>query len=132
MGAELMRSEAICNCGRCKVQCAGPPERVSVCHCLSCKRRTGSAFSWNAIYKSENVVSEGSFANFSRATDTGRTNHYFFCTHCGAVMFYEVEMRHGMLSVPAGLFADPAFQGPETEVFDQRAVAWCNIDVRSD
>jgi hypothetical protein len=47
-------------------------------------------------------------------------------------MFYEVEMRHGMLSVPAGLFADPAFQGPETEVFDQRAVAWCNIDVRSD
>ncbi len=123
-----MQSEAVCNCGRCKVRCAGSPERVSVCHCLSCKRRTGSAFSWNATYKSENVVSEGSFANFSRTTDTERTNHYFFCTHCGAVMFYEVEMRPGMLSVPAGLFADAAFPAPQAEVFDERRVDWCTVD----
>lgn len=124
-----MQSEAFCNCGQSRVQCSGSPERVSVCHCHSCKRRTGSAFSWNATYKSENVVSEGSFAQFSRATGTGRTNRYFFCTHCGAVMFYEVEMRPGMLSVPAGLFADEAFPRPEVEVFSQRRVEWCSIDI---
>ena len=43
-------------------------------------------------------------------------------------MFYEVEMRPGMLSVPAGMFADDAFPGPEIEVFPQRRVGWCSID----
>ena len=28
----------------------GDPVRLSICHCLDCKRRTGGAFSWNATY----------------------------------------------------------------------------------
>lgn len=75
------------------------------------------------------MVSEGSFGNFTRKTDTGHTNRYFFCTHCGATMFYEVEMRPGMLSVPAGLFADPAFPKPDAEVFEQRRAEWCKVEM---
>lgn len=44
-------------------------------------------------------------------------------------MFYEVEMRPGMLSVPAGLFADPAFPKPDAEVFEQRRVEWCKVEM---
>lgn len=44
-------------------------------------------------------------------------------------MFYEVEMRPGMLSVPAGMFADEACPRPDVEVFSQRRVEWCTIDI---
>jgi ribosomal protein S18 acetylase RimI-like enzyme len=126
---QSMATEAACTCGRSKVRCSGKPERVSVCHCLSCKRRTGSAFSWNATYRAENIVSDGNFGSFTRATATGRTNRYFFCMECGATVFYEVEMRPGMLSVPAGLFADPGFPEPVAQVFEDRCVDWCKIAV---
>ena len=39
---------AQCSCGQLAAICAGEPVRVSVCHCLECKRRSGSAFSNNA------------------------------------------------------------------------------------
>lgn len=91
-----MRSEAICTSVRCKAKCCGPPERVS-------------AYSWNATYNSENVVSEGRFTHFERATDTERSNRDFFRTHCDGAMFYEVEMHPHMISVPVGMLAIAAF-----------------------
>ena len=41
---------AECACGQLSAVCSGEPMRVSVCHCLACKRRTGSAFSYNARF----------------------------------------------------------------------------------
>ncbi|MGH2892702.1 MAG: GFA family protein, partial [Solirubrobacteraceae bacterium] len=40
--------EAACSCGQLTVQVSGDPVRVSVCHCLACQRRTGSAFGYQA------------------------------------------------------------------------------------
>lgn len=119
---------AQCNCGQLRALCTGKPDRVSVCHCLSCKRRTGSAFAWNASYVAHNVATEGRYRSFSRKTDSGRTNTYHFCPDCGSTVFYDVEMRPGMISVPAGAFADAGFPMPMVEVFAHRRVSWCVID----
>jgi hypothetical protein len=39
-----------------------------------------------------------------------------------------VEMRPGMVAVPAGAFASVDFPKPTVQVFDQRRVSWCVID----
>jgi hypothetical protein len=44
-----MREAAIqrvgeCHCGALKIIAAGEPERVYLCHCKACQRRTGTAF----------------------------------------------------------------------------------------
>jgi hypothetical protein len=41
---------AECSCGQLAAICQGDPVRISVCHCLACKRRSGSAFSNNARF----------------------------------------------------------------------------------
>ena len=46
-----------------------------------------------------------------------------FCPQCGDTVFSEIERRPGMISIPAGTFADPAFPSP-TEVYDERRCPW--------
>jgi len=123
-----MERQAECNCGQLRVVCTGEPDRVSVCHCTNCKRRTGSAFAWNASFPANAVRTAGEHRSFSRVTDSGRTNVYHFCPICGSTVFYEVELRPGMISVPAGAFASADFPKPTVQVFDQRRVGWCVID----
>ncbi|MEV4934165.1 GFA family protein, partial [Sphingobium sp. LSP13-1-1.1] len=107
---------------------------MSLSPCPNCrhhlsKRRTGSAFAWNASFPADAVKIAGKRHIFARATDSGRTNVYNFCPTCGSTVFYDVEMRPGMISVPAGAFASAEFPQPTVQVFDQRSVAWCTIDV---
>ncbi|WP_231568069.1 GFA family protein [Sphingobium herbicidovorans] len=109
--------------------CSGLPTRVSICHCLSCKRRTGSAFAWNASFPEDMVQIAGAYHSFSRKTDSGRTNVYHFCPSCGSTLFYHVEMRPGTISIPVGAFADPDFSPPTVELFDDRRPGWCEIDL---
>ena len=74
------------------------------------------------------VTTAGERHRFARATDSGRTNVYHFCPTCGSTVFYDVAMRPGMISVPAGAFASTDFPWPTVQVFDQRRVGWCTID----
>lgn len=123
-----MEWQAECNCGQLRARCTGTPDRVSVCHCTNCKRRTGSAFAWNASFPAGAVTTTGECRRFARVTDSGRTNVYYFCPTCGSTVFYDVEMRPGMISIPAGAFASADFPSPTVKVFDQRRVGWCMID----
>ncbi len=39
-----MTREAACHCGQLRLEVTGEPQTVSICNCLACQRRTGSAF----------------------------------------------------------------------------------------
>jgi hypothetical protein len=121
---------ARCSCGSLEAVCEGAPARVSVCHCLDCKRRTGSAFSYNATFRAAAVKVSGACKAFSRVSDTGRWARFNFCPACGSTVFYEIEVRPGMISIPAGAFADPNFPEPTTEVFEARRNPWCALHAR--
>jgi hypothetical protein len=62
---------ASCTCGQLKVCCEGEPVRVSMCHCLACKRRTGSAFSLTARWPAEQVTIEGRAQEYRLTGDEG-------------------------------------------------------------
>ena len=50
---------ASCRCGQLRASVTGEPVRVSVCHCLNCKKRTGSAFAVQARWPRAQVAIEG-------------------------------------------------------------------------
>jgi hypothetical protein len=116
--------EAGCACGALRVRVEGEPARISVCHCLDCKRRTGSAFSWNATYEAGAVEVEGNHATWGRESDEGFWARHHFCPACGVQVFYEIERRPGMISIPAGAFADPDFPPPGIDVYEERRCPW--------
>ena len=115
---------ASCLCGALTATAQGDPVRNSVCHCLDCKRRTGSAFAWNAHWPADQVETRGVPATASRTSEEGFWARFSFCPACGVNVWYEIERRPGVISIPVGAFADPDFPAPSVEVFEERRCAW--------
>jgi hypothetical protein len=51
-----MERNGQCHCGSLRVVATGEPERVYLCHCKACQRRTGTAFHFGATYVKGNRV----------------------------------------------------------------------------
>jgi hypothetical protein len=60
-----------CHCGALKVIAAGEPERVYLCHCKACQRRTGTAFHFGVTYQRARVRLDGEYKIYERAADRG-------------------------------------------------------------
>jgi hypothetical protein len=121
---------AQCACGQLTATCSGEPVRVSVCHCLDCKRRSGSAFSWTARWLRDDVVIEGRATAHLRIGDEGGRATMNFCPDCGTTLYYLYEAMPEVVAIPAGMFADPAFPAPQVSVYDPfRRCAWVDIGV---
>jgi hypothetical protein len=101
----------------------GDPVRVSVCHCLACQRRTGSAFGFQARWPRESVRIEGESREFVRSSDDGDEERRFhFCPHCGATVYYVTEPES--VAIPVGALADPDFPEPTVSVWESRRHPW--------
>src|SRR5438270_3361604 len=107
---------AECRCGAVRASCAGEPVRVSVCHCLECQRRSGSAFAAQARWPQERVTLSGQTKTYVRIGDSGRRGAFRFCPQCGSTIAYEIEAMPGLVAIPLGAFADPAFPPPRFSV----------------
>ncbi|MDC0712844.1 GFA family protein [Stigmatella sp. ncwal1] len=69
---------AECRCGELTARCEGEPVCVSVCHCLACQRRTGSAFAAQARFPSKQVTISGEPRTYVRRADSGNHATYQF------------------------------------------------------
>ena len=118
--------EAACSCGQLRVRVEGDPVRISLCHCLACKRRTGSAFGYQARFLAENAEIEGRHTDYTRISDQedGHAHTFSFCPACGATVFYTSEGMPELIAIPVGAFADPAFPAPTVSVYELRKHAW--------
>ena len=93
---------AQCSCGQLAAVCTGEPVRISVCHCLDCKRRSGSAFSFNAQWAAENVVITGTAKDFARIGDEGTRAVFSFCPECGVTVYYRLDTQPGIVANSGG------------------------------
>jgi hypothetical protein len=121
---------ASCSCGQLKATCTGEPARISVCHCLSCKQRSGSAFSWTATFAREQVETAGESWMFERRGEENRWSRNHACRECGIIVHYEIELRPDMISIPAGTFAEIDFPEPAVIVFDECRNPWVRIETK--
>ncbi|MDE2182637.1 MAG: GFA family protein [Alphaproteobacteria bacterium] len=126
MTGETMR-EAACSCGQLRIACEGEPLRVSVCHCLACQRRTGSAFSFAVQYPRDRVAAAGRSSRFSRAGDSGNSATFHFCPACGTTLYWEFDANPDRIGIAAGAFADPRFPPPRHSVYEEYKHAWVTV-----
>jgi hypothetical protein len=124
----MVTRRAECSCGQLAAVCSGEPVRVSVCHCLACKRRTGSAFSFNARFAQEKVSIQGRAAEFARIGDEGGRVIYSFCPDCGTTVHYRIDTQPGLVAIPVGAFADVSFPPPFLSFYhESRRFRWVEI-----
>jgi hypothetical protein len=118
--------EAACSCGQLRLTAEGDPIRISICHCLACQRRTGSAFAIQARFPADRVRVIGRYADYVRTSAFGKKSTFHFCPDCGVTVFYRAvyETDADLVAVPVGAFADPAFPPPTVSGHESRRHPW--------
>jgi hypothetical protein len=117
-----------CHCGQLRLSCEGDPKKISMCHCLDCQRRTGSAFSVAVFYERGQVqVESGSSSRFERPSASGFPVTFHFCGHCGSNVYWEPARLPELIGVAIGAFADPAFPCPEQSVWTKDKHGWFDL-----
>jgi hypothetical protein len=119
--------EASCSCGQLRLTAEGDPVRISMCHCLACQQRTGSAFGMQARWPKNQVDITGRYTEYLRISDAGEDRTFRFCPDCGATVFWTTEGWTDTIAVPIGAFADPSSPQPTVSVWESRRYPWLSL-----
>lgn len=105
-----------CVCGAVRFTATGMPSRVTICHCLWCQRRTGTAFGTEVVFDEPQVAMEApELAHYRHVSDeSGRWLEVGFCRRCGTNLGFTLEARPGIRTLPAGAFDDPSWIRADT------------------
>ncbi|KAK2827795.1 hypothetical protein FQN49_007332 [Arthroderma sp. PD_2] len=96
-----------CLCGNVKYELTGEPFNSVMCHCVNCKKATGSPFWGNGWFFKKQITihatPEDSIKTYEdRATDGGNTLLRKFCGHCGSTLFLETGLGPEVIIVSVG------------------------------
>ena len=67
----MLKHEGGCYCGSLRYAVAGDPLNTAICHCKSCQRQTGSAYSVIIAVPRGSLSMDGSVATYEIAGDNG-------------------------------------------------------------
>jgi hypothetical protein len=115
-----------CLCGAVRYTLRGAPDWSAHCHCRSCQKATGAAFtSWVGIKRVHFEIISGHLAvyNSSRGVERG------FCSKCGTSLTYVAENRWpGQISILAPTLDDPRIAAPTAHVNIQDRLSWVRLN----
>jgi hypothetical protein len=101
-----------CRCGAVRFEARGEPYRVGICHCMDCRKQSGSLFGAFAIFPAEAVTISGDAASYRDRS---------FCPNCGSPVFGrwgdEIGLHLGSLDAPSQL-------KPSYELWMRRREGW--------
>lgn len=101
-----------CLCGAVRIVATAEPYRVGLCHCLDCRKHSGSLFQALAMFPEDAVTIDGETRAYA-----GR----HFCPRCGSTVFG----RSGdEIEVALGIFDAPDRFTPTYELWTLRREAW--------
>ncbi len=110
--------EGGCVCGAVRYIATGEPERVTICHCTWCQRRTGSGFGVEVVFREGAVSFTGERTIYRHHSDeSGRWLNQEFCARCGTNLGITLEAVPGIRTLAAGTFDDPSWLTPEKQDF---------------
>jgi hypothetical protein len=120
--------EGGCNCGAIRYRADGAPMVVAQCHCINCRKQSGSAFSVNLVFKGAAVSHDGELSVYEdKDTLSGNAVLRKFCGRCGSPIFSETTDGKGLLIVKAGTLDDPAPFVPTVSVWTATALPWVTL-----
>jgi hypothetical protein len=121
---------ARCGCGALTAQTRGEPKHVYLCSCQACQIKSGSAFSYAALFSEADVTLSGAHQAWRHKGESGQWVEAHFCLVCGVTVFFHAEGFPGAIGVPVGCFAedegavcDPALT-PQRVYWAERKREW--------
>jgi len=121
-------STGSCFCGKVKISYTGEPVVKALCHCLHCRKISGSAFSVNLMVPTDGFKVTGSpKAITTSETDSGNSITSYFCPDCGSTLYRDGESNPALKVVKVGVLDDYEALNtakPAAELFVKHRVEW--------
>lgn len=96
---------ASCLCGKCKIN-VSKIISSGICHCVLCRKTTGSLFSLNAIVPDEHFTLRAGTPRQGYLDPETKKSKFFFCGDCGTSLWNESADMPGVKVLKAGALDD--------------------------
>ncbi|HSF94623.1 MAG TPA: GFA family protein [Thermohalobaculum sp.] len=115
-----------CLCGAIRYRLKSDPEWSGNCHCPSCVKATGGAFStWVGVKKENFEVIKGGI----KICETSPGVERGFCGNCGSSLTCVIEKGWpGQVSVTASTLDDPSLAKPTVDIWVSTKMPWVKLD----
>jgi len=97
-----------CFCGATRIRYTGDVQGKALCHCLDCRKISGSTYSTNLIVPGEGFeVTSGSPKSISKkGSNTGNDITSYFCPDCGSTLYRDGASFGDSKIIKAGVMDD--------------------------
>lgn len=119
-----MKRMGSCQCGQVRYEVDGDALFTYACHCHTCQKRTGSAFSIGAVYPKVALRCSGELIAFERTSDAGEINTRFSCSKCGNVIYGIGASTPGIVKLQAGTLDVTTDVVPNVHIWAKHAQPW--------
>jgi hypothetical protein len=133
-GSAIKTHKASCRCGKLSATYKGPdPDRITLCHCNSCQKRTGTMFGVQARFPRGKVEIEGKSTTWTFPTDSEPVTYrscdsggatYHFCPVCGSTVYWDITAAPDSVGFAIGNLTDPTFPAPKISGFEAYGHPW--------
>ena len=117
-----------CLCGAVRYVSRADPLVSGHCHCLDCRRSSGSGHCSHLAVPADAVAVSGTGAEYRRRADSGNVVARVFCPTCGAPVFSRNAAMPDLLFIRASSLDDPEVFKPQMVVYASRAPSWDHMD----
>jgi hypothetical protein len=108
-----------CACGAVRFTTHGEPERVGLCHCMTCRRAHAATNNPFVVYRTEKVEIDGALQGWESSPGYVR----WFCPTCGSRLFGG-DIQAGEYELSIGSFDHPGEFAPQYESWIIRREPW--------
>ena len=116
-----------CLCGQVRYAANAEPAFTGVCHCMTCQKQSGGAFSIVVALPQSALSIEGQTKSYAAKGDSGKANVSKFCPNCGSILLSEPEMMPGVSILRAGTLDDTSWVKPTMEIYCDSAQPWVQL-----
>ena len=125
----MTRTSAIgsCKCGQLRFELHAPPLFTHACHCLDCRRRSGSAFGLSTIVLRRDFdLTSGAVISNSTSPRTSVCQ----CSDCGTRIYSASTEFPATYIVRGGAFDDPGVVEPGAHIWVKHKHPWIKLPDR--
>jgi hypothetical protein len=117
-----------CLCGAIRFTCTAAPQVVGHCHCVDCRKSSGTGHCTHLIVPADAFEVKGLVTFYDRPADSGNVVSRGFCGTCGSPIYSKNAAMPGMVFPRASVLDDPNVVTPQMIVYASRAPAWDHMD----
>ena len=117
-----------CLCGAVSYEAKADPMVVAHCHCVDCRKSSGTGHGTHAALPEDAVEFSGEINFYDSPADSGNVVSRGFCPTCGSAIFSRNSAMPGMAFLRASSLDDPDAVTPSMIVYASRAPNWDKMD----